>query len=37
MEISKVLSVPVGTVKSRLFHARKKLLNLFKRINKTEE
>lgn len=36
-EISEVLSVPVGTVKSRLFHARKKLLNLFKRINKTEE
>ena len=31
-EIGEILKIPSGTVKSRLFHARKKLLKKFKKI-----
>ena len=32
-EISKILKIPVGTVKSRLFNARKNLLKIYKKFN----
>ena len=31
-EIASVLSIPQGTVKSRLFHARKQLRQVFERV-----
>jgi RNA polymerase sigma-70 factor (ECF subfamily) len=31
-EIGEILKIPTGTVKSRLFHARKNLLKIFKKI-----
>lgn len=35
-EISEVLGLPIGTVMSRLFHARKKLANIIKEMNRDE-
>ena len=35
-EISEVLSIPVGTVKSRIFHARKKLARLLARAQEVD-
>ena len=35
-DISLVLSIPMGTVKSRLFHARKALLNKFNKLKSVE-